>query len=219
MKHLITAAVATAVGLLAACGSPDSTAPGSAATLKGSGQELSDLLDSLCQEMAEGGAQVKFTPEPACANCTASEVQQSADGTDVTHTTLTFGPGMTLSTVEPGVVSLLATAQAGVVFPAGHDAAVTLSATRSQRWRVTVRTYLDGVLQNEVSETMNVDDDSRTVVGTHTDQPFNAVEARFDQSHVDSSGVEININGSNNESDIQVHEFCSDFEFPPDAAP
>jgi hypothetical protein len=205
--------------LVAGC---DSAATG------GSGSDPVDLnsaVDQRCDSLGQPGATITFS-SAACADCSSADEQKAIDGKDSTFAILKAPLAST------GTMTLLAAAPVGVTYPAGSNAALTLSvsdgsgleaggstvgSSDNQYWHVTVRTYLAGVLQEQDDGFAAVDHDAeneRHVVGITTTKAFDSIEAAFDRTP-DAERAMQNLSGAGytaEPGDVQVHEFCSDFD-------
>jgi hypothetical protein len=216
MKRYVTLLAAV---LLAAC---DSAGTG------GSGSDpanLHSMVDQRCDSLGQPGATVAFS-SVGCPDCSATAEQNAIDGKDSTFAAVTAPIAST------GTMSLLAAAPVGVTYPSGSNAALTLSVSDgsgleaggttvgrsdSQQWHVTVRTYLAGVLQEQDDGFASVDQDSeeeRFIIGLTTAKAFDSIEAVFDRTP-DAEQAMQNVSGAGytaEPGDVQVHEFCSDFD-------
>jgi hypothetical protein len=217
MKHAVLAGAAL---LLAACGS---SAPGVSVGSGGKGSDWHADLDRRCDELGGPGASAAFAADAACPDCAASDVPNTIDRADATWAELRA------PTVSTGSMGVRATAPAGVVFPAGTDAAVTLSIgegsgyagaiiTRSsQEWHVTIRTYLGAELADADEGDIEIregTEDWRHIVATTTTQAFDSIEVLFSRPP-DPEGVNDNVVGgapSTQPGSVRIHEFCSDFD-------
>lgn len=216
MKRLVTLLCAV---LLTAC---DSGATGGAGSAPA---DLHSYVDQRCDSLAQAGATIAFS-SAACADCSAADEQNAIDGKDSTFARLSAPLAST------GTMTLLAAAPVGVSYPAGSNAALTLSvsdgsgleaggstvgSSDNQYWHVTVRTYLAGVLQEQDDGFASVDHDAeneRYVVGITTTKAFDSIEAAFDRTP-DAERAMQNLSGAGytaEPGDVQVHEFCSDFD-------
>ena len=205
--------------LLAACDSPGTGGSGSEPV------DLNSAVDQRCDSLGQPGATVAFS-SAACADCSAADEPKAIDGKDSTFARLTAPMAST------GQMTLVAAAPVGVSYPAGSNAALTLSvsdgsglqvgtgtvgSSNNQYWHVTVRTYLAGIVQEQDDGFAAVDQDSeneRYVIGLTTTKAFDAVEAVFDRTP-DAERAMQNMSGAAytaEPGDVQVHEFCSDFD-------
>lgn len=128
----------------------------------------------------------------------ASNTSAAVDGDLFSHATLAL-----TSSSQSG--SIRATAQSGVVFPAGSRAGVFASLLNQGTANVTmIRTYLNGALvesrspANAIFEQPNGDTGAGLYIGLVTTAPFDAVE--FAETD----------NGANGTTDYRVYEICSD---------
>lgn len=114
--------------LLAGCGQSSAPALSSAPVLKSGDNKdgFNVYVDSLCDEIGGGGARAQFTADTTCVGCSAEAEANAVDGTDTTFATLTFASG------TQGPLNFRATAQQGIVYPAGSRPAVTFSAPRNE---------------------------------------------------------------------------------------
>lgn len=186
---------------------------------------MSGDLDRRCDELGGTGATAVFFADATCADCTGTGAQRSVDATDGTWAELAT------RAAGSGPMGLRAAAPAGVVFPAGSKAAVTLSIAEGsgysvpgatvnpknrQEWHVTIRTYREGVLQDQDDGTISIDENTdtyRAIVGTDTTQPFDAMEVAFDREPPEDPAG--NVSGApefTQPGSVRVHEFCGDFE-------
>lgn len=180
-KVSVVAVAAAAIGVLAACGGGDSDG------------------GALCDYITGGGTTVSGGPSPGCATCSASDLSNAIDGNARSVAVLQMPSGAS------GSLILRATAQDGVVFPAGSNAgaAFQLNFGASTSTVATLTTYMDGVMQeseqagaiNGVGSTTN---DSIFVRSFRTSLSFDAVEYQFSRS------------GGTGEVDLRMAEFCSD---------
>jgi hypothetical protein len=130
--------------------------------------------------------------------CSVEFHDAAIDGDLGTYATLTMLPNTS------GTMSLRATAQDGVSYPAGTPAAVVYGIARTSGDSLntveSISTYLDGVLQQTSNVTTNgttsgdVDAGRRAIV---TVQPFDAIEVTYSQSS-GTAGVE-----------VRAFEFCT----------
>lgn len=205
--------------LVAACGSAGTGGSGSNPV------DLNSAVDQRCDSLAQPGATIAFS-SAACADCSAADEPKAIDGKDSTFASLTAPLAST------GTMTLLASAPAGVTYPSPANAALTLSvsdgsglqaggatvgSSDNQYWHVTVRTYLAGVLQEQDDGFAAVDQDGeneRYVIGLTTTKAFDSIEAQFDRTP-DAERAMQNVAGAGytaEPGDVQVHEFCSDFD-------
>ncbi|HUR41360.1 MAG TPA: hypothetical protein VM240_09350 [Verrucomicrobiae bacterium] len=186
MKHAVHRIIAiAALGILGACGGGGGGGDG------GGGSGLN------CAAITGGGTQV--LPTLNCAGCTVSNAPAAIDGNTDTYASLFMPAG------AGGTLALRATAQEGIVYPAGTPAAVIYAIARSSgnalNTAETITTYLNGAPQqtgnagsvNNVSGG-NVQRGRRAI---STVQQFDAIEVTYTQS------------GGTASSELQVYEFCT----------
>lgn len=214
-RHLTLLATA----LLAACDSAGTGGGGS------NPANLHSMVDQRCDSLGQPGATVGFS-SVGCPDCSAAGEQNAIDGRDSSFAAITAPIAST------GTMNLRATAPVGVTYPSGANAALTLSVSDgsgleaggatvgrsdNQQWHVTVRTYLAGVLQEQDDGFASVDQDSeeeRFIIGLTTTRAFDSIEAVFDRTP-DAEQAMQNMAGAGytaEPGDVQVHEFCSDFD-------
>ncbi len=207
---------------ISACGSSESGKFVSTARSleSGSKDQINTELNRRCSPLGGGAATVEFSANALCPDCAATDDSKSIDRADETYTSLDAQVG------SPGAMTLLATAQPGVTFPAGSNATLTLSSvgnrtgpvsSTGQNWFMIVRTYLAGAVQEEESGnvSLNKTEDSRQIVGITTTKPFDAIEAVFDRSGVNPLQGQIfsgNATDFVTNANARVHEFCGDFD-------
>lgn len=173
--------VVSTAALLAACsgGSDGPTTAGCLATLTGGGTQIDGDVS-------------------ACPDCSFEDGAFAIDDSAASFARLELGAG-------GGAAAVRATAQAGVVYPAGQYAGVVAyfpkSSTPNANVNIAVRTYLGGVLQEQVSSSTsvigNVDgagEDTR--YGGLTGSAFDAVEAL------------VTVNGL--PQTVRFYDFCAD---------
>lgn len=206
---------------LGACSGQDSAAPANTlALLKGDNDAaaLSAIVDGLCDEITGGQTQVQSSADQACLNCASSENEQAIDGADATFATLHLETGLS------GTLSLRATAQPGLVYPAGSRPGVSFSAPQNEsNIEVVIRTYLGGVEQEQDCEqSAHFDDTGRLVVGIEATKPFDALEATLQRRNAELANTDcgVSVLSASNPNDVvrpvqlRVHEFCHEFRFP-----
>jgi hypothetical protein len=164
-----------AAGALSACGSGGGEGGGSA----------------VCDSITGGGSTVTSTGP-------AFSVADAADGSLYSHGELRL-------TTASQSGSIRATAQDGVVFPAGSVAGVFSTYMNQGTSNATlIRTYLEGVQVETASplavifEPTEGGTGAEFFVGFETSQPFDAVE--FSETD----------NGANGTAEYRVYEICSD---------
>jgi hypothetical protein len=187
-------ALALAASLLAACGGGSSDASRACVTISG------------------GTTQVTTSPQALCSGCTIANGPNAIDGDMTTSATAAFDPSGT------GTLTIRATAQQGVVFPAGSQAGAFLTFVAQDPAKpylgVYVDTYLGGVRQDRIwdsggfvgsSSSGNFGygcnkpcDGSRRNITGSAPRDFDAVEIGLAR---DKSGVT---------EQVEVAEFCSD---------
>lgn len=149
-----------------------------------------------CNSINGPGAQVTSS----CLGCTISNPDNAADGDlDSAASAAAIAPASNVS------VTIRATAQNGVVYPAGSIAGVfyTPHGNVCDNCAITINTYMNGVLQDTRSGTNNSSGHGSKAAyftGMETLLPFNAVEI------VDSGAA-----GSlESNALLDVYEICSD---------
>lgn len=149
------------------------------------------VTSAACDSITGGGSTVSSTGP-------ATDAADAADGSQYTYGILEL-----TSTSQTG--TLRATAQDGVVFPAGSRAGAFAEYLNQGSSNVTsIRTYLDGVLVESSSPATSIFDPTdggipaAVYTGFVTSAPFDAVEF----SEVD--------NGANGTAEYRVYEICSD---------
>lgn len=185
--------------------------PGVAA-LSGCGafsEDSAKAEEAACPYITGGGTEVSYTLPGVSLRCSWTTLEPAIDG----------DPG-TAATINADVVfgeecAIRVTAQSGVVFPAGNTAMVLATLQRSGADSqivdgdgvAVVRTYLNGVAQEEVSVKGSgaaVEVNGISGVGSdqfklRTTKPFDAIELGF---------------GNPAESQtVQIYEFCSNDRF------
>lgn len=151
-----------------------------------------------CLPLGGGDAKVEFNRHAPCPDCQISNPELAIDGDLSSFAT------MTIPAHSGGSVSLRATAQNGVVFPAGSSAA-TVFGLDAGKYHGTVfaqQTYLGDQAQDNGGEQITV------IYGTpkgaprkqafKTTKPFDALQFVFLRGEV------------NRTVNIQVYEFCVD---------
>ena len=98
---------------------------------------------AICAYISGGGSSVTSTVDPACSGCSVSNERAAADGDLGTGATVTISPVIGAS----DGVSIRATAQHGVVFPAGAEPVIHFSKANGRLCRG-MSTYLDGAVQD-----------------------------------------------------------------------
>lgn len=177
-RFLFVTAVAAA---LAACGSGDGNVPAG------------------CLDTLTGGGTAVSVDSGACPGCTVTDANRSIDASADSHALIGYD-------TSGGEVLMRATAQPGVVFPAGNFAGALVQFPRRQSGGfsnvgISIRTYLNGVLQERVTSTQttigNVDGAGAiTLYGGETGQAFDAVEASM------------NLGGG--PATVMLYDFCAD---------
>ena len=208
MRNVLS--IAMAVMLLAACGGGTNDVPAtpSADTNAGTDANNSTSSAAFCDSISGGGAKVSSSVDPGCVGCSISNLPAAADGDLSTSASVSVG----IEVATQGV-SIRATAQSGMVFPAGNNATVAFTENLSGTSLAlldsgtVLRTYLGGVLQETANDLQGYDCASCGPGGTpysavsfQTTKQFDAVEIFMDPG-INSSGL----TGPN----IQVFEICS----------
>lgn len=155
-------------------------------------------VGSSCESFRAVNGKVTTATDAGCVNCGVTNAPAAIDG-DVNSAARV----VVNSAVPAQGVTLRATAQAGVIFPAGRLAGLYYSAPAgtTQNTTVTISTLAGGVVQ-ELSTSSNTSGigggRSKSFSGIRTTKPFDAVEIAIRNSQVESEPV------------FQVFEFCSD---------
>ena len=156
--------------------------------------------NSACVSITGGGSQVTASADGVgCADCNVSNESAAVDDDLSTFATLT------VNGASPGHGALIrATAQPGVVFPAGQKAGayVSVPAGTGQTYTVTINTYLTGTLQ----ETNSSDNSQGGVLGGHGSS-FDGIATT---KQFDSVEVFVNNNQAGGTPEFHVYEICSD---------
>ncbi|MES2684591.1 MAG: hypothetical protein V4650_13810 [Pseudomonadota bacterium] len=150
-----------------------------------------------CESFRQANAVVTTRIDPGCTQCSSSEAAAAIDGD------LATAADLVVNGAAPAQgVALRATAQAGLIFPAGRLAGVFYSAPAgtTQSTMVTISTLAGGVVQESTSSnnTSGISGGrSRNFTGIRTSKPFDAVE------------IFINNNQAETDPTFRVFEFCS----------
>ena len=154
--------------------------------------------------MGSSNATVSSAVDPACSDCSVNDASRAADDDLDSAAGVTAGdhPGScTLLGTQcdpPHGVTVRATAQSGVVFPAGNYAAVYLRGPAGS-WSVQLRTYLAGSLQEQDSmASESGSGDHSSAIAFQTRKTFDAVEVFLANS------------GTGSVETIDLRELCSD---------
>lgn len=205
---------------LAGCGGSSSPALSSSSLIKADGDKdaFNIYVDSLCDEIAGGNTQVEFSASETCIGCASEADANAVDGSDATFATLTF------ARVTQGPIRFRATAQDGVIYPAGESPSVTFSAPDDVNFiRVEIRTYLEGIEQERVCHRgVDFNQEDRMVIGLEATKPFDAVEASLQRTNIelpdtDCGGTQVSPDISPvvvEPLQIRVHDFCHEFRSP-----
>ena len=202
LRGLLIAA-AIGIGLVACKGGANTAAP-----TAGNGGDGSNTNSpppgavSGCTTITGGTTSVTTNVDAGCTGCSIANAQSAADGNLSTSATLT------VNGAAPGQgASIRVTAQNGIVFPAGQNAGAFISnpSGTAQDWTIIVRTYLNGVLQESVSNTSGAcgacGNGGSAFEGLTTSKQFDAVEVFVNNNQAPG-----------NAPDFGVYEFCSDYE-------
>lgn len=151
-----------------------------------------------CSPIAGGGTSTSTSVSPACSGCNVSDAAQAIDGNSATFATLNMPAN------SAGSVTLRATAQDGVVFPAGSLAGMlhSISYGTSVGLAISVVTYAAGVQQeqfnfNSGSGSSTQDSSNPGRVSYTTTRQYDAVELNFTRA------------GGPGVVEARVHAFCS----------
>lgn len=183
MQNLACALITSTVLLLQGCGG------GGDDTTGGGG------VDALCDSMVSVNPTVRFTASSACGTCASSSEAQSIDGNFDTKGSATF------PNISGGTIELRATAQSGVVFPAGSSAGVVygLTGTNQVAMTLSIVTYLAGAQQQTyqifTSGSGGGDGSKKKTVFTST-MPYDAVALSYNRA-------------SGSAASLDAYEFCS----------
>lgn len=201
MVRIATASLAAL--LLSACvfgGGGSSDDDGSSSSGGGSGGGSSGGGASIaCDAITGGGSRVSAANSTPCNNCSSADNGKAADGNLDSFATATVGQSLPTTGV-----SIRATAQSGLVFPAGSKpGAYTHVPGNSPGYNVTIKTYLAGV-QQESSRTDSSNNDSAALTyftfASPATQPFDAVEVLFSNQQPLPGDA----------ATLQILEICSD---------
>jgi len=131
-----------------------------------------------------------------CLNCSVSNPGSAVDNN------IESAASVIVPTGAVGSISFRATAQSGIIFPAGNTAAVVLSAGLANG-RIHALTYHGGVLQEDgTGRSTATTRNGMTTVGIRTTRNYDAVEFKFESA-----------NPSTGET-AAVREFCSNSDTP-----
>lgn len=180
------AVVATAVLILSACSGGGDAGSGGDNLLQG------------CRPIAGGGTVTSTSVSPGCVGCDVSTAAQAIDGNGSSFATLN------MPTNSAGSVTLRATAQSGVVFPAGSLAGMvhSISYGTSAGLAISLVTYAGGVRQ----EQFNFNSGS----GSSTQNPAAPARASYTTTR-QYDAVELNFTRASGAGVVEarIHEFCS----------
>lgn len=205
---------------LAGCGGSSAPALSSSTVLKSGGDkdEFNRFVDSLCDEITGGNTRIEFAAGETCPGCASESDANAVDGTDATFATLSFAE------LTQGPITYRATAQDGVVYPAGRLVGVVFSAPQNENTiQVVARTYLEGVEQErDCEQGVSFNESDRSVIGLEATRPFDALEVTLKRSNLEAvdtdCGIQVlsvsNPNQAVNPVRIRVHEFCHEFRLP-----
>lgn len=150
-----------------------------------------------CESFRQANAQLTTRIDPGCTQCRIGNAAAAIDGDAGS------AAAVVVNAAAPAQgVTLRATAQSGVIFPAGRLAGLIYSAPggTAQNTTVTISTLSGGLLQETTSSNNSNGiggGRSRNFTGIRTSKPFDAVE------------VVIHNTQAENEPTFQVFEFCS----------
>jgi len=203
--------IAMAAMLLAACGGGTNDAPvtpSADASDAGADASISTSSAAFCDSISGGGAKVTSSVDPGCIGCSISNLLAAADGDLSTSASVQIG-----IEIPTEGASIRATAQPGVVFPAGNHATAAVTENLGGTTLtildsgLELRTYLGGVLQETASDLHEYDcatcgpgSTPYSAVSFRTTKQFDAVELFMDPG-TNSSGL----TGPN----FEVFEICS----------
>ncbi len=181
------ATVVTAALFMSACGG------GGGGGSNGGG----NLLQG-CRPISGGSTATSMSVSSGCVGCNVSNAAQAIDGNGSTFATLNMPAS------SAGSVTLRATAQSGIVFPAGSLAGMvhSISYGTSAGLVISLVTYAGGVQReqfnfNSGGGSSTQDPASPGRVSYTTTQQYDAIELNFTRA----SGAGI--------VEARVHEFCS----------
>lgn len=155
-------------------------------------------VGSRCESFRQANGKLTSATDAGCVDCGITHAAAAIDGDLDSAAKLIVN-----SAVPAQGVTLRATAQAGLIFPAGRLAGLYYSAPAgtAQNTTVTISTLAGGVVQ-ELSSSSNTSGigggRSKSFNGIRTSKPFDAVEISIRNSQAESQPV------------FQVFEFCSD---------
>lgn len=166
----------------------------------GSGDDGGSVVaGSACEYITGGGTTTLLTP--GCPSCTSEGEASSIDGNSDTHATIVF------PALASGDMALRATAQSGVVYPAGSHPGAIVSGSSSGGFvqsDLEIRLYFEGALVgvNSVASINGVGGGAQNptpyYVSYTAPVQFDAVEIGFYRATGDGESV------------LNIHEFCSD---------
>lgn len=158
----------------------------------GSGPGGDDASVACVGSLAGGGTQVTAAP---CATCTVTNAPHAIDGVAETFAAIDFNNADPVTHQHPGgAAALRATAQSGIVFPAGSRAGALLTVARGADSTLTIQTYLGTQPQEAASMPVSPRDGALQVF--ETSLPFDGVELQL----ADFS--------ASNGAEFRVYEFC-----------
>ena len=153
-----------------------------------------------CESFRQANARLTTRIDPGCTQCRIGNAAAAIDGdTDSAAQLVVNGAAPAQG------VALRATAQSGLIFPAGQLAGVFYSAPAGtvQNTVITISTFSGGLVQ-ETTSSNNMSGvsggRSRNFTGIRTSKPFDAVEVFINNTQMESDPT------------FQVFEFCSDHQ-------
>lgn len=163
------AAACAAVLLVAAC-DPSTPVDAKARSLS---------TGAACESMAGPDAVVTTTIAPTCVNCTVADAERVADGDTGTAAVFTITANATggIAVRVSQDETFAAGRQAGMILATGRNVSISPS--------VTIRTYLDGVLQEQGRGSDGPAGSPYTITTT---KPFDAVEVAVDAGAITQDG-------------------------------
>jgi len=169
--------------LLASCGSGDNTGGGVAAQVKS------------CVGSFSGG-NTSVTASSSCTACSNRDRELSIDGRGDTYA---------VSALFGGTYTIRATAQTGILYPAGNFAGafMRIPQTYSPGSTWTISTFKGGVMQETRSTGNAAGDDPANPSGTDN---LYGLTTTMD---FDSVGISLTGGSTNMNDEIRIYEFCS----------
>jgi hypothetical protein len=178
----------TLVMVISACGGAGGTQDGAGSPAPGNA-----AAGPICMSMAGGGVRVEASAD--CAGCGVGAAGAAIDGD--------FASYASMQVVRGGATRLRATAQPGIVYPAGNAAGIA-AAEIFDISELTISTFLAGERQEATIAAPHLYTGAMQFFGFTTLLPFDAVEVEFRFLAPGTSNV------TRDDSMQAVYEFCSD---------